>query len=60
MLKGEVIVGIDKSKKSLTLKELVDDAEHIIEVDGDSVEVTDNSNYISVEVIKRNDLTAKK
>ena len=64
-VEGEVVVAVDNSKKSLTFnrliggKELTDDGEEIAEVDSDSVAVPTNSNDISIEIIKRSDLTTK-
>ena len=64
-VEGEVIVAIDNTKKSFSLKksfggkDLSDQGEEIIEVNSDSIDVPTGGNNISIEVIERHDLTTK-
>ena len=65
---GEVIVGIDNSKKSLTFarlfggKELSDTGDEIVTVAEDSLDISEgerNDKDISIEVIRRDDMSTR-
>ena len=67
-IEGEVVVGIDNSKKSLTFtrlfggQELADTGDEITTVSEDSLELPNHENSdkdISIEVIRRDDMTTR-
>ncbi|MBQ6393723.1 hypothetical protein IJH74_00515, partial [Candidatus Saccharibacteria bacterium] len=67
-IEGEVIVGIDNSKKSLTFtrlfggQELADTGDEIATVSEDSLELSSHESSdkdISIEVIRRDDMTTR-
>ncbi|MBQ9029308.1 S8 family serine peptidase [Candidatus Saccharibacteria bacterium] len=67
-VEGEVVVGIDSSKKSLTFtrlfggQELSDTGDEITTVSEDSLELSDNESAnkdISIEIIRRDDMTTR-
>jgi len=67
-IEGEVVVGIDNSKKSLTFtrlfggQELADTGDEIATVSEDSLELSNHKNSdkdISIEVIRRDDMTTR-